>query len=53
MSYVDFSDSQINLSNANLKNASLNGRKLTLATYNKNTIFPDNFNPKRLGAILC
>lgn len=51
LSKVNFSGA--NLSNANLKNANLKGTKLTLATYNKHTVFPDNFNPKRLGAILC
>jgi uncharacterized protein YjbI with pentapeptide repeats len=42
-----------NLSDANLENANLNGTKLILATYNKNTIFPNKFNAKRVGAIYC
>lgn len=42
-----------NLRDANLENVQFEKIKLTLATYNKNTIFPRNFNPERFGAISC
>ncbi len=40
-----------NLANANLADTNLSETKLTLATFNRHTIFPSNFSPERAGAI--
>jgi len=40
-----------NLSGVNLGNANLHRAKLTLATFNRDTIFPPSFNPRLEGAV--
>ncbi len=40
-----------NLSDTNLTNTNLNGAKFILSTYNRNTRFPESFNPQRAGAV--
>lgn len=40
-----------NLANTNLTDANLTNAKLTLAIFNRDTVFPRNFDPERAGAI--
>ena len=43
---------EADLRGANLEGADLLGAYLGGATYDKNTVWPDGFNPKEAGAIL-
>ncbi|MBN1221464.1 MAG: pentapeptide repeat-containing protein [Anaerolineae bacterium] len=50
LSWANLSDA--NLSQTYLRGAELQRIKLTAATYNDDTVWPDDFNPQELGAVL-